>query len=428
MDDDFVDPFAGGDVYSRLIAQLEAAKFVRLVRHMADLPIEPDNLRLPAMAHGLSRTELFVRMFGRISALSSWAATWIFQLAYLPVGLWREESVVRHLQRALTRAAQDLSTHPDAHDVLYGFDQRETDLLQYPVATDAFYYLATNVASALADEALDRIARHFRRKFGRGIQQFGLATPQSMAGGARSETERYILDLLGMPSSYYFMARQGRISVVPATEHGWYLVDRGGNMAPATATSALPRNDDGLSDLEALINSARTSEADIQRFLQERPHFIFALDERYAEVRPHVGLVSPASTALVPDFLIRHEDSSRWDMIELKKPSAPIRVTRRRVEEIGKDAAHAIRQLMDYRDAVSTPSARKALTKAYGAAPFEPCPLVVIGRGTPKSQFRWRSSRAGVPDVRLVTYDFLLERAREARALNDELLRGRAAP
>jgi hypothetical protein len=99
-------------------------------------------------------------------------------------------------------------------------------------------------------------------------------------------------------------------------------------------------------------------------------------------------------------------------MIELKKPSAPIKVTRSRVEEVGKGAAHAIRQLMDYRDAVSTPSARRALTQAYGAFPFEPCPLVVIGRGAPKSQFRWRSTRAGVPDVRLVTYDFLLNRAR----------------
>jgi alkaline phosphatase len=133
---------------------------------------------------------------------------------------------------------------------------------------DAFYYLATNVASPLEDEALDQVAKHFRRKFGGGIQQFGLATPQSMASAARSETERYILDLLNMPSSYYFMARQGHISVVPATEHGWYLVGRGGAPVPATATSPLSRNIDGLSDLEALINSARTSEADIQRFFR----------------------------------------------------------------------------------------------------------------------------------------------------------------
>lgn len=409
------------EVYSRLIAQLEAAKFVRLVRHMADLPIDRDNLRLPAMAHGLRRTELLVRMFGKISALSSWAATWVFQLSYLPVGLWTEEAVVSHLKRSLTHAFADLAAHPESHQILYASDQRQEDVLQYPIATDAFYYLASNIASALTDSALDRVGKHFRKKFGGAIQQFGMATPQSIAQSAPDESKRCLLDLLNMPSSYYFVAREGRISVVPATEHGWYLVGRGEDPAPATATSTLGSHVIGLSDLEGLVNSRRTSEADIQHFLAEHPHFLFALDERYVEVRPHVGLLSPAETRLVPDFLVRHEESSRWDMIELKKPAAAIRLTRGRVEGAGKYAAHAIRQLMEYRDAVSTPQARLALTRAYGASPFEPCLVVLIGRGSPKSQFRWRSPRQGMPDVSLVTYDFMLERARAARAFNEHL-------
>jgi Shedu protein SduA, C-terminal len=409
------------EVHSKLIAQLEAAKFVRLVRHMADLPIDRDNLRLPAMAHGLRRTELLVRMFGKISALSSWAATWVFQPTYLPIGLWDEAAVVSHLMRALTQASVDLAAESDPNAIIYGFGQREEDVYQYPIATDAFYYLASNVATALTESALDRVARHFRKRFGGDINQFGMATPQSIAQTAPDESSRFLLDLLNMPSSYYFVAREGRINVVPATEHGWYLVGRGEDPAPATATSMLGTDVVGLSDLEGLVNSRRTSEADIQHFLAEHPHFLFALDERYVEVRPHVGLVSPAETRLVPDFLVRHEDSSRWDMIELKKPAAAIRLTRGRVEGAGKHGAHAIRQLMEYRDAVSTPQARSALTRAYGASPFEPCLVVLIGRGSPKSQFRWRSPRAGMPNVSLVTYDFMLERARTARAFNKRL-------
>ena len=373
-----VDAVGDGEIYSGLISQLEAVKFSRLVRHMANVPIEPDNLRLPAMAHGLGRTELFVRMFGEISALSSWAATWIYQPAYLPVGLWGEAVVVSHLKRSLARAWHDLQSLADPFGVLYGSGQGQDDVYQYPMTIDAFYYLASNVASPLTEAALNRLAAHFRSHFGERIQQFGIATPQSIAQRAPAQARRYLLDLLSMPSSYYFVAREGRISVVPATEHGWYLVGRAAGAAPATATSALSRDIPGLSDLEALVNSKRTSEADLQTFLAEHPQFVFALDERYCEIRPHVGLVSPVGTRLVPDFLVRHEDSSRWDMIELKKPTAPIRVTRGCVGGVGKHAAHAIRQLMEYTDAVSTSQARAALTKAYGASPFDPCLMVLI--------------------------------------------------
>ncbi|WP_314372307.1 Shedu anti-phage system protein SduA domain-containing protein [Sphingomonas paucimobilis] len=417
-------------VYSNLISQLEAAKFTRLVRHLANLPIDADNLRLPAMAHGLSRTELFVRMFGKMSALGSWAATWVFQPAYLPIGLWSEPAALSSLKRSITQVWNDLQSQPDLNSILYGISQREKDVYQYPVAMDAFYYLVTNYASQFSAAALDQLSVHFRSRFGKSIQQFGVATPQSVAQREPEQASRYVFDLLNMPSSYYFVAREGSISVVPATEHGWYLVGRGELAAPATATSTLSLQVPGLSDLEALVNSRLTSERDLQKFLEENPHFLFALDERYSEVRSHVGLVSPAETSLIPDFVIRLEDSSRWDMLELKKPLAPITTKKGFAGSAGQHAAHAIKQLMEYTDAVSTRAARSLLTDAYGASPYEPCLLVLIGRGSPRSQFRWRSPRLGLPDVRLVTYDFLMERARSSRALIDGMtpsaLRGRS--
>lgn len=423
MDETLAGPALDGtEIYSSLISQLEATKFVRLVRHVANVPIDRENLQLPAMAHGFKQTELLVRMFGVASTWGSWGATWVFQPAYLPVGLWEEKAIVSHLKTCLTRAWRDLQAHEAPNSILYGSGQVNDDIYGFPIATDAFYYLASNVPSPLSEKALDHLAKHFRSKFGQGITQFGIATPHSIAEHSPGDASRYLLDLLNMPSSYYFVAREGRISVVPATEHGWYLVGRGNHAAPATATSTLSLDVASLSDLEALVNSRHTSEADLQTFLAEHPHFLFALDERYCEIRPHVGLISPAGTKLVPDFLVRHEDSSRWDMIELKKPTAAIRMKRGRTDGAGKHAAQAIRQLMEYTEAVSTPQARSALTRAYGASPFEPCLMVLIGRGAPTSQFRWRSPRSGLPDVRLVTYDFLIERARSARAFNERLL------
>jgi hypothetical protein len=409
--------------HSGLISQLEAAKFTRLVRYMIALPVKDGAPQMPVTGHGIDQTEIFVRMLGKQGPPGKWPAAWVFQPAYLPVGLWSEKTIVSNLKRNLTQARQDLETHPISNSLLDDPAPLPAMAHRYPVARESFYYLATNVASPLSDESQDELGAHFRTKFGDRATQFGLATPQSMAQHAPAATDRYILDLLNMPSSYYFVARQGRITVVPETEHGWYLVGRGDHAVPATATSALNIDVRGLSDLEALVNSRKTSEQDLQEFLTQNRHFLFALDERYCEIRPHVGLVSPVSTSLVPDFVARLEDSSRWDMIELKKPSAPIKVKRGRVESAGKEAASAIKQLMEYTDAVSTRKARAALTKAYGASPFEPCLMVVIGRGAPSRQYRWRSNRVGLPNVQLVTYDFLLERAREAKARNEQLLK-----
>lgn len=362
-------------------------------------------------------------MIGKVSSFNSWAVSWIFQSAYLPVGLWSEASVVTHLKRSMTAAQKDLDAHPDPYSILYAEEQREKEFMQFPIATDAYYYLATNVGAALSESAVNQLARHFRRRFGErsgasGVPiHFGISTPGALEEHRGDELQRFLIDLLNMPSSYYFVAREGGVSVVPATEHGWYLLN-GGEPRAATATSILRHDVGGLADLEQLINARSTSEADLQAFLSEHPHFLFALDERYCEISPHVALAGPGGTKLVPDFLVRLEESSRWHMLELKKPAAPISASRGIAGRAAKHAAHAIRQLLDYSEAASTGAGRAALRKAYGCAPYDPSLVVLIGRGAPNSRFRWRTSRAGLPDVQLVTYDYLLERAREASAHN----------
>ncbi|MBY3090183.1 DUF4263 domain-containing protein [Rhizobium laguerreae] len=402
-----------------LVSQLEAPKFARLMRFMANLPIPRDKLELQAMAYGLGETELLVRMFGHYGSLGSSAATWIYHQAFLPVGLWAEKSIVIHLKDRLTTAKRDLDSHPDADRMLCGSAQwTGNDVI--PTATEAYYYLATNIAAPLSDGAMNAVRDHFRQHFGSEFAQFGFATPQSMAEAAPSQVRRVVLDLLNSPSSYYFVAREGQVSVVPVTEHGLYMTGTSGSMEAATATSSLSVRPPGITDLEALVGSLATSEADLQAFFTENPHFLLGLDDCYCEVRPHVVLTSPAGTKLVPDFMVRLEDPGRVALIELKKPSANILAGNREGGVVGRVAAQAIKQLMEYTDAVSTRSARAELIKSIGAAPFDPCLVVLIGRGSPNQREVWRGMRAGLPDVQLVTYDFLLERARIARALNEQ--------
>lgn len=185
-----------------LVSQLEAAKFTRLMRHMANLPIEHDALVLPAAAYGLNDTELFVRKFGgALLSLRRWAATWIYHQAYLPVGFWGEDAIVTFLKDRLTRGKRGLDAQPDSRSILYGSAQRTGD--DYcPEAASALYYLASNNAAPLSDAAMDAVGDHFRETFGQSFEQFGFATPQSMAEAAPCEIRRFTLDLLNSPSSY----------------------------------------------------------------------------------------------------------------------------------------------------------------------------------------------------------------------------------
>ena len=135
----------------------------------------------------------------------------------------------------------------------------------------------------------------------------------------------------------------------------------------------------------------------------------------------HVALASPVGTKLVPDFMVRLENAGQFAFVELKKPTASI-VNGANTKMVGKVAAQAIKQLMEYTDAVSTSLARTQLKKSIGAAPYDPFLVVLIGRGSPNQRYIWTGIQAGLPSVQLVTYDFLLERAHTSRALNDQLL------
>jgi len=49
----------------------------------------------------------------------------------------------------------------------------------------------------------------------------------------------------------------------------------------------------------------------------------------------------------------------------------------------------------------------------FGTAPYEPCLVLVIGRGRPDHRYEWKSARSGFPKVEIVSYDYLFERAQE---------------
>lgn len=407
-----------------LLSQLEESKFLRLFRHINGLPHKGERLGQPLLPLDLPDAELMVKVVGEIGSIRSWVDSWVFQIAHLPSGLWEREFAESFIEGSLRRAFQNLSVMPNPQELLRGHYNTEwADQVQ-----GYDYYLITNICHGLDDETVSRFSEKAHAVFEDVLKipreyhpRFGLGTPETIFANGRSEVEQLIVDLLEMPSSYYFVAREGRISVTPATEHGRFFASRDvvNDISPMAGLSAAVISTQshlkvpGLSDFENLLNSPRTREADLQDFFKAHPHFLFALDERYCEIRPHVCLLDAKRDRLVPDFMARIHDTSVWDVIELKRPQHGLTVRNDGIERISSTAARAVAELLQYRDFFSTRENRARVTDYFGTAPYEPSLAVVIGRGRASDRYEWRSIRAGFPRVQIVSYDYLFQRAKE---------------
>jgi hypothetical protein len=253
--------------------------------------------------------------------------------------------------------------------------------------------------------------------------RFHLVSPNSIiAASGERQVRRFLIDLLNTPSGYYLVAREGHISVVPTTEHGSFFSSRRGGprghdaaILPAVVTSALPASE-LLSEFEMLLNDAcRPKERDIQQYLEIHPELLFSLNEQYCELRSHVCLIDSKGERLVPDFMARLDGSHIWEVIELKMPQHALTVRHGVTEKPSAQASRAIAELLSYRDFFGLRTNRDLVTKRFGTAPYEPCLVLVIGRGRERERYEWQSAQAGFPKVQIVSYDYLFERARECK-------------
>jgi hypothetical protein len=258
--------------------------------------------------------------------------------------------------------------------------------------------------------------------------RFGIGTPETVAKNSESELKPFILDLINTPSSYYFIAREGHVSVTPVIEHGIFLAsntklnDKSRTSGLCTVvTSALSsensRGAPGLSELKALIDSTSTKEQDLQVFFETNPQFLLGLDDRYCDIRPHVCLLDSRGERLIPDFMARVEDSNIWDVIELKLPQHSLMTRNKREAKPSAAAARGIMELLQYRDFFSVRQNRDKVKNRFEIAPYEPCLVLVIGRGQAGERYEWQSARTGFPCAKIVSYDYLFERAKQCSSI-----------
>jgi hypothetical protein len=461
-------------VLANLLSQLEESKFLRLFHQFSPAPDpegwEAEDFSSISVPLDLEDAEVHLRPIEgpapRARAPNRLTASWFFQLAYSPVVLREEAAVEEFIAQNLKRAFINIRKHPDVLDVLtQRSPKRLLDIPEDPYRDlmnrrspkrllerlgvpdgrvahwDGYeplnvqYWVYTNVLfdRDRAYEPWTRFCDNARQVFeeicgtnGGEVPEFDIATPYALERWASEDIERFLVDLLNTPSNFYLVAREGHISVIPNTEHGAFLAtasglpdDRSDGLSTVISSSLTADRVPSiiaLKDFEALLNDRTADERDLQAFFEENPQFLFALDERYCEVRAHVSLLDRRDNRLIPDFMARIQDSNVWNVIELKRPRDCVQSHRGGRSKVSAAAARAVAEALRYREAFSTRDNRRRMAERYGISAYEPCLTVVIGRGRSRQRLEWDSVRAGLPSVEIVSYDYLFERARCCRA------------
>jgi hypothetical protein len=101
--------------------------------------------------------------------------------------------------------------------------------------TAATISLFTNISNGIDVEFVEEFARKARHiadeVFGQDVSNrlgFGIATPAAKSKVEPHGLSAFTIDLINMPSSYYLLALEGRISVAPEREHGEFVAEMRG--------------------------------------------------------------------------------------------------------------------------------------------------------------------------------------------------------
>lgn len=168
---------------------------------------------------------------------------------------------------------------------------------------------------------------------------------------------------------------------------------------------------DDVMELERLINHSDVTEHDIQVWMEKHPALLLGTD--YDCLHSQVSLLGESGDELIPDFFAQRFDTGMADIIELKKPNAPIITGKDRRRGFSAALTQALNQVREYRNYFDNPRNRKEFHGKFGFDALRPAVSVVIGRSR---DFCNPVERIQIEDeyrnLRLVTYDDILRRAK----------------
>lgn len=163
-------------------------------------------------------------------------------------------------------------------------------------------------------------------------------------------------------------------------------------------------------ELEQLINDPRITEHELQQFFERHPRLL-TMGE-YDRVEPHPVLVRRDGENLIPDFMLEPEGGF-GDVLDLKRPRAPLVVGRANRLRPSAQLSEAIAQVREYGAFFEDASHREAFEKRYHMRAYKPRLIVVIGRDPAADPLALRRLWASIEGrTTIQTYDELLRRVR----------------
>ena len=164
-----------------------------------------------------------------------------------------------------------------------------------------------------------------------------------------------------------------------------------------------------IEEFEDLINSTKTSENDIQRFLERNPKFL--VSDQYVSAHPHINLINKENEILIPDFVLQPiNQNSFCDLLELKLPTAKSYVLQKNRERFSASVAEAAAQLRVYSKFFDEKINRSNFQTRYPHLKiYKPKMFVIIGRRENKNLMAQQEIMASNPSLILRTYDEILD-------------------
>jgi len=162
---------------------------------------------------------------------------------------------------------------------------------------------------------------------------------------------------------------------------------------------------------EKLIRQPRVKEHQIQRFLEEHPHFLKGVD--YRKLVPHPVLERTGKNKLIPDFFLQPYDGDLVDILDLKLPNKTLFTGTEDRLKLSEAVATALAQVREYKDYFENQENKTRILQRYGVTAYRPKVSVVIGldeRVLPEEKRRQIMDAALPAGANIITYRQLAEK------------------
>jgi len=249
----------------------------------------------------------------------------------------------------------------------------------------------------------------------------GFRLEPSNPGGTEVLQRRYLQHFMdtnarrSLLGHFTLHATAGTVDVCPYHSGALNTVEAGKETilgrpgVPARRTDRLLRPE--LSRFEDLVRNPKTTESEIQRFLECHPTVFEAMG--YRNVYSQVVLAREDGTSLRPDFILEPLGRPWCDILDLKLPTGSIAVGRRDRKALASAVHELVAQLREYAAYFEDERLAKRVQDAYGIRCYRPRLIGVIGRDPNLADERQkRRMMTAYSDVSVVTFDELFKIAR----------------